>query len=93
MDCTLADSWTTLINPNQLRYHNVEVYNNIFDEGRPFGILANGITIPFDSQGGTIIFKTRVPTDNELWDCTAIHLTGEQSQDPHIVKLLNRVDT
>ena len=39
----------SLINPNQARYNGVELYNNPFVEDKPFGILINGITIPFDS--------------------------------------------
>ena len=79
----------SLINPNQLRHNNVEVYDNAFDDERPFSILTDGITIPFDSQGATIFFKTRVPTDDKLRNCTPIHLTSEQSWDPHTVRLPN----
>ena len=83
----------SLINQNQVRYNDVELYDNPFDEGRPFGIIAGNITIPFDSQGSTIFFKSMFPTDDELKNCAPVHLTSEQTWDPHSVKLPNRRDT
>ena len=83
----------SLINPNQVRDFGIELHDNAFDEGRPFGIQTEGITIPFRSQGATIFVQTRVPTDEEVTNCTGIQLTSERPWDPQNVKLPDRLDT
>jgi len=89
--------WTgpddSLINPNQVRDFGIELHDNAYDEGRPFGIQTEGITIPFLSQGATIFIETRVPTDEEMKNCTGIQLTSERPGDPQNVKLPDRLDT
>ncbi|EJK66765.1 hypothetical protein THAOC_12279 [Thalassiosira oceanica] len=83
----------SLINPNQVRDFGIELHDNAYDEGRPFGIQTEGITIPFLSQGATIFIETRVPTDEEMKNCTGIQLTSERPWDPQNVKLPDRLDT
>ena len=56
----------SLINPNQMRAIGINVWDNPYDKERDFGIVVDGVMIPFDSEGSTIFFDTFTPNQEEL---------------------------
>ena len=77
----------TLLNPNQLRLFGIEVHDNMYDldPARAMGIIVPDTNkkIPFQSQGSTIFFTSRYPTDDKLDQYPHIVVTCDQSWDPH----------
>ena len=54
-------------NPNQIKKYGVGVWDNPFDQGRPYSIQINDeVELPLASRGTKIFFKLRVPTDQEM---------------------------
>lgn len=73
----------SLINPNQLRYHGIDVQDN------PFGNVAmhiasddNNFMHPMQADGTTIFFDSRTPTNHELDTCPHIVLTSPNEWNP-----------
>jgi hypothetical protein len=62
----------SLINPNQLRHFGITVSDDPTDSTRPFGILNEHLNIPFQMDGTTVYFDTRMPTKWELENCKSI---------------------
>jgi len=77
----------SLLNPNQLRSYGNPVWDNPFDRERPFGIELAEVLIPFDTRGTKVLFKTRVPTQQEIEGCRKMHLTSKVHWNPHEVRL------
>jgi hypothetical protein len=78
----------SLINPNQLRHHGVDVWDNPYDSTRPLSIQTeDGISIPLAFQGTVLFADTRTPTQTELDTCLQIHLTSVNDWNPQTVKL------
>lgn len=77
----------SLINPNQLRSYGVKVWDNSYDDEREFGISLENVLIPFATEGAIVHFDSHYPSDNELENCTAIHLTSREEWDPHNITL------
>ena len=78
----------SLINPNQLRYYGVPVWDNPFDTVRGLRIDADeDVSIPLRSEGTKVLFTTRTPTLEELHSCTKIHLTSQSPWEPTTVQL------
>ena len=82
----------SLLNPNQIRKYNIPLYDNPFDNGRPFGIDAPDMFIPFNTTGTKIFFNSHSPTQHELDTCVHIHLTSKVPWEPHDVQL-SQVDS
>jgi hypothetical protein len=55
-----------LINPNQIRITGIPVCDDPFDRYRSLGIDLGDFHIPFQTEGNTIYFDSRVPTTEEL---------------------------
>ena len=75
----------SLINPNQVRHNGFQLFDNPFetDPTRQMGIVLNeSDRIPFQSQGTTIYFNTRYPTDHEMETYPHVVLTCEAPWDP-----------
>ena len=75
----------SLINPNQIRHNGFHVYDNPYetDPNRQMGIVINEQDrVPFQSQGTTIFFNSRFPTDHEMDTFTHVVLTCETPWDP-----------
>ena len=85
----------SLINPNQLRINRTPVWDNPFDAERPLGIeLTQDIFIPFETKGTKIYFKSRVPTEEELHNCTRFELTSLDTWNPEDIDMsINNVET
>ena len=75
----------SLINPNQIRHNGFQVYDNPYesDQDRQMGIVINDTKrVPFTSEGTTIFFKSRYPTDDEMETLPHVVLTCETPWDP-----------
>ena len=77
----------SLINPNQLCSHKVDVQDN------PFGSVAMHIPSdnddfvhPMQADGTTIFFDSRTPTNNELDNCPHIVLSSSNEWNPRDVQ-------
>ncbi len=76
-----------LINPNQIRMTGTPVSDDPFDATRKLGIAHEKVFIPFSTDGTTVYFDTRVPTQREMTECTRIVMTGDTEWDPLSVRL------
>jgi hypothetical protein len=56
----------SLINPNQIRVTSIPVNDDPFNQTQPFGINHPETFIPFATEGSTIYFTSRTPTNEEL---------------------------
>ena len=93
----------SLINPNQIRHNGFQLFDNPYetDPNRQMGIVINETDrIPFQSQGTTIYFNSRFPTDLEMetyphvvltceapWDPSGIAMPGGLTQDRFVQKV------
>ena len=67
----------SLLNPNQLRAHGIEVQDNPFDPVQcHIDSCFDGIKIPLFTQGTVIFVNTRTPTQAQLSSCPKITLTS-----------------
>ena len=77
----------SLLNPNQLRAHGVEVQDNPFEPIQcHIDTGFDDIKIPLSIQGTVIFVNTRTPTEVELCECPHITLTSSKTWDPHNIK-------
>ena len=57
----------TLLNPNQLRFNNVNYWDNPYDKNNALSIeVPDVLTIPLQLSGTKISFSSRTPTTMEL---------------------------
>ena len=78
----------TLLNQNQIRYAGHSVRDDpTRQEDEGFGIVAEGLHIPFEMRGTTIFFESRAPTSHEIETLPAITLTRQEVWDPRSVDL------
>jgi hypothetical protein len=77
----------SLINPNQIRMMGTSVSDDPFDNTRKLGISHDKLFIPFSTDGTTVYFDTRVPTYQEMNECTRVVMTGDTEWDPSSVRL------
>ena len=78
----------SLINPNQVRHHGLDFWDNPFDHRQELSIvLQDGIYIPLKYEGTRLFFKSRVPTREELSSCQHIEMTSSLPWEPSEVKL------
>ena len=77
----------TLLNPNQLRYSGVTVFDNPFDRENPISIHHEEVIIPLLQSGTTLFLETSTPTSHELNTCPHITLTFDTEWNPHTVNL------
>ena len=78
----------SLINPNQVRSFGIDFWDNPFDKERGLKIEADEhVSIGLMTQGTKVMFKSRVPTDEELNDCHRIEITSRQEWNPSSVRL------
>ena len=79
----------SLINPNQVRHGGVGFWDNPYDYNHKLGmeVYENDMNIPMEYQGTKLVFKTSVPTEQELNTLPHITLTSEQPWNPSEVRL------
>jgi hypothetical protein len=86
----------SLINPNQIRVTGIPVCDDPYDRHRHLGIDLGETHIPFQTEGSTIYFNSRVPTREEMDNCQYLTLTDDEDWNPtetdltdHIPKEIN----
>ena len=78
----------SLLNPNQLRQHGLDFWNNSYDVNYSLEIsVEDKIRIPLSFKGTKLSFKSRVPTNEELNSCLHIEMTSLNPWNPHSVRL------
>ncbi len=80
----------SLINPNQLRHHGIQVHDNPFetDPDRKIGVeLSDDVKLPFLTEGSTIYFESTYETNKDLQDHQHIVLTCDSEWRLHNVIL------
>jgi hypothetical protein len=80
----------SLINPNQLCMFGVNLCNDPFDKHHALQFIEcnSGITVPFETQGTNIFFKTRrCPTQEELDTCQHVILSSDAPWNPSTLEL------
>ena len=77
----------SLVNPIQIRVTGIPVSDDPFEETYNLGIDHNHMFIPFQEEGTTIYFITRVTTETERSQCTWVTMTGDNEWDPLSVQL------
>ena len=76
----------SLINPNQLRHYGVTVQDNPYHTDQMhIATEDEEFLLPLLSDGTTIYFDTRTPTDQELQEKDHIVFTSSSPWDPHAV--------
>ena len=76
----------SLLNPNQLRAHGVEVQDNPFNPVQcHIDTGFENVIIPLFTQGTVVFANTRSRTEMELQSCHHITLTSSRLWDPHNV--------
>ena len=91
----------SLINPNQIRYHDVDYWDNPYDSMHPLAIEIHehNLSIPLKYWGTKLSFQTSLPTESELNNLPHVELTSEATWDPENVVLgkvaakINVIDT
>ena len=77
-----------LINPNQCRYHGLDVKDNPYDPNEPMMISTNDqqFTVCLQSEGTVVYFDTWLPKRRDLEDYPHIELTSRTHWNPHLVE-------
>ena len=82
----------SLINPNQIRYNGITVSDDPTNRDRLFGIDGDDFSVPFQMEGTTVFFESRVPSKWEMENCPVIELTMDVPWNPSEV-YINSVNT
>ncbi len=77
----------SLINPNQIRHFGLTVSDDPTDKAREFGIVGDGVWVPFEMSGTTVFFRSRVPTQWEMENCRIVELTVDAPWNPSDVTI------
>ena len=77
----------SLINPNQIRHSGIVVSDDPTDKTRDFGITGDTFHIPFEMQGTTVYFVSRVPTAWEYDNCRIVEMTIDTPWNPGEVNI------
>ena len=76
----------SLVNPNQLRHHGVDVQDNPYSTTQMhISTEDDEFILPLAAEGTTIYFSSRTPTDKELQTCRHITLTSNAEWNPRDV--------
>ena len=77
----------SLLNPNQLRAHGIEVQDNPFHiEAMHIASDSDEFVYPMHADGTTIYFDSRTPTSHELETCPHIVLSSPNEWNPRDVQ-------
>lgn len=77
----------TLLNPNQIRHHGLELCDDPTDPNRNLGILLDDKTfLPFSMDGTICSVMTWFPTNDELQSCRVFTISDENNWDPACVQ-------
>jgi len=67
----------SLINPNQIRAHGIQLCDDPTDPNRDLGLQINHLFLPFIMEGITCTFTLRTPTEWELDNCPHLEVTSD----------------
>ena len=77
----------SLLNPNQLRHHGIVVQDNPYaDTSLHLTSFDDDFVLPMQSEGTTIFFDSRTPTNHELANCPHITLSSQALWNPSDVR-------
>ena len=77
----------SLLNPNQLRHHGIQVQDNPYsDTALHLAAPDDEFILPMRSDGTIIYFDARTPTDHELAHCPHIILSSQAQWNPRDVR-------
>ena len=79
----------SLINPNQVRAHGIDFWDNPFDKSKEICIEMDDIQIELNMRGTKVLFESRAPTDEEIASCPRIEMTSKSEWNPESVILSN----
>jgi hypothetical protein len=78
----------SLINPNQIRHHGIDYWDNPYDASHELSIVVDGdLSIPLHFHSTKLVFNSRVPTAKELDTCRQVEMTSIIPWEPHEVHL------
>ena len=78
----------SLINPNQVRHHGIDYWDNPYDPSHDLSIVVDRDTsTPLHFHGTKLTFDSRVPTAQELDTCRQVEMMSIVSWKPHKVHL------
>ena len=77
----------SLINPNQILHHGIQVCDNTFGATNTSGIYHADTFIPFVTQGAVVFFEPYLPFDEDFADCTCIELTSKSQRNTKNVSM------
>ena len=77
----------SLINPNQVRYHGLDFFDNPVRDKTLYMQADDDVNIPLHYEGTKCLFKSRSPTQNEINNCPHLHITSNIEWDPATVDL------
>ena len=78
----------SLINPNQVRYNNLEFWDNPLDKRQALRINSPGeLNIPLKHKVTSLSLKSRVPIKDELSLCHQVEMTSPNPWERYEVRL------
>lgn len=78
----------SLINPNQIRYFGIDVWDNPYDRAHDLSIdIDRGPIIPLKFQGTKLSFESEAPSAHDLATLPHIDMTSKREWNPQSVKL------
>ena len=86
----------SLVNPNQMRHYGITVQDNPFSSTQMHLQTEDAeFVLPLHSDGTTLFWDSRTPTDKELHECRHVELTSSAEWNPREVSFpepMTRVD-
>ena len=76
------------MNPNQIKMTRMPVSDDLFYDNQKLSISQKEVFIPFKTDGTTVYFNSRAPTQREIIECTRIIITGETEWDTQSVRMV-----
>ena len=77
----------SLINPNQVRFHGLDFYDNPVRDKHLYLQADEDINISLRFEGTKCLFSSRTPTQKELNECPHLHITSTNEWEPSSVDL------
>ena len=89
----MPQNQTSLLSTFQVRESGHKVNDIASRHGGTQEITADGFNIPLFIHNGLLGLKIRIPTENEITNCTRIVLTNDQPWNPEELSSLNKTTT
>jgi hypothetical protein len=79
----------SLINPNQVRFNGLDFWDNPLRDDELFMEITEELRVPLRFKGTKCVFKSRVPTKEELDTCPHFEITSPHPWEPNEVDMNN----